>query len=422
MTSISGLSSTTAEVAAALAAAHRSDWGRLLSLLVARTRRLDLAEDSLSEAFAKASETWPRSGVPKNPAAWLYLAAHRVVLGRIRHEAVLGRKAPLLAVGRAWTVSADSAELEGLGSIGDERLAMILLACHPAVSPDARSALALRLVIGTATEEIARLFLVPTATMAARITRAKKKIVAAGIPLDRPAGDELRERLQDVCRTIYLAFTAGYTPGTGPDLLRSDLASEAVELARVLHGLVPADATVTALFGLLLLQHARRDARVRDGRLITLDEQDRGFWHHDELERGARLVVSLLPSGGYVEELRLQGLIAMEHARAITPAATDWTTIAALYEALEALTRSPVVRLNRAVAVAESDGPLAGLALLEGIEVFLPTNHRVFAVRGDLAKRAGDIGLARSSLEQALELCANDVERRYLTDRLAHLE
>lgn len=414
MTSTSGPSSTAPDPA--LAAIHRAEWGRLLSLLVARTRRLDLAEDALGEAFARAAATWPAAGFPANPAGWLHTTAHRLVLGALRSEAMAGRKAPLLAVRPGWAPPADPDD-----ELADDRLHLILLCCHPALPSESRSALALRLVIGTSTEQIARLFLVPTPTMAARLTRAKKKIAVAGIPLAAPVAEELAARLDEVCRTIYLAFTAGYAPGTGADLLRADLAGEAVQLAAVLHELVPGAAQVRALRALLLLQHARRDARVRDGRLVTLADQDRTRWRHDEVEAGLALLADLPPGGGYAEELRLQALIAAEHGRAATAAATDWGAIAARYAELEARTASAVVRLNRAVAVAEADGPAAGLALLEGLDDLLAGSHRLPAVRGELARRAGDPRLAARCYRRALELCANEVEAEHLRARLAEV-
>jgi RNA polymerase sigma-70 factor, ECF subfamily len=403
------------DVDGAIAHVYRAEWGRLLSMLVARTRRLDLAEDALSEAFARASDRWPVVGVPANPAGWLHTTARRQIIARLRSEAVAGRRAPLLAV------RDDRPESDSLATLGDERLAVVLLCCHPALRPEARPALALRLVIGTPTTEIARLFLVSPTTMAARITRAKKKIVTAGIPLAHPVGDELAARLDDVSRTIYLAFTAAYTPGEGPDLLRTDRAGDAIELTAVLRSLVPAAPQVQALAALLLLQHARRDARVRDGRLVTLADQDRSLWRHDEIRTGLGLIAALPAGVGYAEELRLQGLIAAEHAQARVASDTDWRAISSLYTDLEALTRSPVVRLNRAVAVAEARGPAAGLAVLDGLDDVLPHNHRLPAVRADLARRSGDIDLARSSYRQALTLCGNDVERRFLADRLAAL-
>ena len=391
----------------------RAEWGRLLSLLVSRTRRLDLAEDALGEAFARASDRWPGEGVPANPAGWLYTTAYRHVVGRLRAEAMAGSKAPLLAVRPGWVPPGDSQEV-----LADDRLQLILLCCHPALPSESRSALALRLVIGTPTEQIARLFLVPPSTMAARLTRAKKKIVLAGIPIGAPLADELRSRLDEVCRTIYLAFTAGYAPGGGPDLVRADLAGEAVRLAAVLRDLVPDAPQVRATLAILLLHHSRRDARQRQGHLVTLADQDRSMWRHDEIRAGLALAAGLSPDEGYAEQLRLQALIAAEHARAPTAAATDWNAIAGHYADLEARTGSAIVRLNRAVAVAEVEGPRAGLALIAGLDEVLPDNHRVAAVRAELARRVGDTELARTSYRKAIGLCSNDVERTHLRARL----
>lgn len=393
---------------------YRAEWGRLLSLLVARTRRLDLAEDALGEAFARAASRWPGDGVPANPSGWLYTTAYRHILGRLRAEAIAGRKAPLLAVGAGWV-----APEEPRDDLADERLQLILLCCHPALPRESQSALALRLILGVSTAEIARLFLVPVPTMAARLTRAKKKIVVAGIPLAAPVADELRSRLDEVCRTIYLAFTAGYTPGAGEQLLRTDLAGEAVRLAIVLHDLIRDAPQIRAMRALLVLQHSRRDTRERNGRLVILPDQDRSRWHADEIHDGLELLAEVGVTDGYAEELRLQALIAGEHARAPVAEATDWHAIAHHYADLESLTGSPVVRLNRAVAVAEAEGPDAGLELLAALDVQLPGNHRLFAVRGELARRAGDLSDARRCFGEAIELCDNEVELAHLRDQLA---
>jgi RNA polymerase sigma-70 factor, ECF subfamily len=411
MTSTSDRSSTRPD--GGIEELHRQEWGRLLSLLVSRTRRLDLAEDALGEAFARAAELWPSAGVPTNPAAWLYTTAHRQIVGWLRAEAVAGRKAPLLAVRSGWAPAGGPDD-----ELADDRLHLIVLCCHPALPTESRSALALRLVIGTPTDQIARLFLVPTPTMAARLTRAKKKIAAAGIPLGAPVGEELEARLDEVCRTVYLAFTAGYTPGSGPDLLRADLSGDAVRLAAILHALVPDAQQVRALLALLLLQHSRRDARVRSGQLVTLRDQDRSRWRSDEVGAGVALAEGLAPTSGYAEELRLQALIAVEHATAGTPDATDWRTIAARYAELDSLTASPVVRLNRAVAVAEAEGPRAGLDLLSGLDELLRGSHRLAAVRAELADRCGDRELALASYRDAVQRCENEVERAHLRARL----
>ena len=397
----------------ALEQVYRDEWARLLATLLARTRRLDLVEDALGEAFVRAAERWPRDGVPDNPAGWLYTTAYRRVVGALRAEAVAARKAPLLAVRPDWQPPDEHSD-----GLGDEQLHLILLCCHPALPRESRSALALRLVMGTPTDQIARLFLVPTATVAARLTRAKRKVVLAGIPLGAPPEAELRSRIDEVCRTIYLAFTAGYSPGAGPELLRADVAADAVRLARVLHDLVPGAPQARALLALLLLQHSRRDARQRHGRLVTLADQDRSLWRDDEIAAGLVLVADLQPDHGYAEELRVQALIAAEHARAATAEVTDWTAIAEHYAALEALSGSPAVRLNRAVAVGEAHSPQAGLTLLSGLDDAMPGNHRVAAVRAVLARRAGDIQLSRRSYLTAIELCENDVESAHLQHQL----
>lgn len=411
MTSRSDPSSTWAD--AALARLYRAEWGRLLALLVGRTRRLDLAEDALSEAFARAAARWRDDGVPPNPAGWLYQTAYRRLVSCLRSEAVAARKVPLLKVQPGWVAPSDN-----LDDLPDERLHLILLCCHPALSPISRSALALRLVLGTPTAEIARLFMVARPTMAARLTRAKAKIVHAGIPLAAPADEILRARLDDVCQTIYLAFTAGYTPGTGDHLLRTDLAGEAVRLAAILRALAPGVASVDALLALLLIQHARRDARVHADQLVILSEQDRSTWHHAEIQAGLDIIATLTPGQGYAEALRLQALIAAEHARAASVEATDWATIAARYAELEALTGSPIVRLNRAVAIAEVEGPRAGLTALANLDRLIPDVHRLAAVRAELAWRAGDLPLAHAAWRRAIEQCANPVERRHLQARL----
>jgi RNA polymerase sigma-70 factor, ECF subfamily len=416
MRSISDLSLITPEEA--VVEAYRSEWGRLLSVLVIRTRRLDLAEDALAEAFARAATRWPVDGVPGNPAGWLFATARRVVLGRLRSEAVAGRVTPLLAVRGAASATVEEVDDDVLP---DERLQLVLLCCHPALEPAARSALALRLVIGTHTDEIARLFLVQTSTMAARLTRAKRKIAAAGIPLVLPVDEELAVRIDAVTRTIYLAFTAGYTPGNGPDLLRTEEAGEAVRLATMLQQLVPDAVQVKALLALLLIQHSRRDSRVRNGQLVTLAEQDRSRWHGSEIDAAVRMLNAIPPSTGYAEELRLQALAAREHAIATSSETTNWAAIAEHYAELEQLTASPIVRLNRAVAIAEISGPGAGLAVLEGLEKLLDHAHRFHAVRADFARRMGNSADARAAYTRAIELCGNDTERSFLSHQLRGL-
>lgn len=402
----------------------RDEWGRLLALLVAQYRRLDVAEDGLGDAFESAARAWPRDGVPVNPAAWLLTAARRRVIDRLRTEAVAARTLPALAVEadlqeRAERTMADAGEV-----LVDERLRLVLLCAHPSLAPEHAAALTLRLVLGVSTEDIARLFLVSTPTMAARLTRARKRL--AGAAFDVPSGPALVERVGAVAAIARLAFTAGYAPGSGADVLRPDVAGEAIRLVRVLRvTLAASGATVPddlardldALLALMLLQHARRDARVRyDGdrpRLVLLPDQDRSRWRSEEIGEALDLLRPhvLAPGSPYL----LEALIAAEHAVAPSPAATDWVRIAARYAELEELTGSPVVRLNRAVAVAEADGALAGLALLDGLD--LP-GHRLPAVRGELLLRAGRDPEARAAFARALELCGNDAERAHLEERL----
>ena len=402
----------------------RDEWGRLLALLVAQYRRLDVAEDGLGDAFESAARAWPRDGVPTNPAAWLLTAARRRVIDRLRTEAVAARTLPALAVEadlqeRAERTMADAGEV-----LVDERLRLVLLCAHPSLAPEHAAALTLRLVLGVSPEDIARLFLVSTPTMAARLTRARKRL--AGAAFDVPSGPVLVERVGAVAAIARLAFTAGYAPGSGADVLRPDVAGEAIRLVRVLRSTLAASGAAVpdelsreldALLALMLLQHARRDARVRyDGdrpRLVLLPDQDRTRWRPDEIGEALDLLRPhvLAPGSPYL----LEALIAAEHAVAPSPAATDWVRITARYAELEELTGSPVVRLNRAVAVAEADGALAGLALLDGLD--LP-GHRLPAVRGELLRRAGREPESRAAFARALELCGNDAERAHLEERL----
>ncbi len=398
--------------------AWRDEWGRLLALLVARYRRLDLAEDGLGDAFEAATRTWPTDGTPDNPAAWLLTAARRRILDRLRAEAVAARKLPLLAVEAELTEEAQrvmaDAGSPGHGREYDERLRLVLLCAHPALTPESAAALSLRLVMGVATEDIARMFLVPTPTMAARLTRARKKLARESF--DLPTGEDLEGRLALAADIAYLAFTAGYAPGSGSDVLRPDEAAEAIRLTRVLREVAPAHVELDSLLALVLLQHSRRDARVDDqGDLVLLPDQDRRRWRSEEVAEALALLTpwARAPATPYL----LQALIAAEHAVAPSAADTNWPRIARHYGELEDFTGSPVVRLNRAVAVAETDGPLAGLALLEGLDL---SGHRLPAVRGQLLLRLGRDEEARAELLRALDACGNEAERaglRRLLDR-----
>ncbi|GAB6940358.1 RNA polymerase sigma factor [Isoptericola variabilis] len=408
----------------------RDEWGRLLALLVARFRRLDLAEDGLADAFEAAARTWPRDGVPANGPAWLLTAARRRVLDRLRSEQVLARSMPLLEVeadlaARAQRVMADAGE-----PLTDERLRLVLLCAHPRLSREAAAALSLRLVLGVPTADVARLFLQSTPTMAARLTRARKKL--AGERFALPPAQEAAERLGVAADVAYLAFTAGYAPASGDDVVRGELAGEAVRLVRVLRDVRPAlggaargdgadgddvaARDLDALLALVLLQHSRRDARVRDGALVLLPDQDRTRWHQDEIAEALDLLTPLAtaPPTPYL----LQALVAAEHAIARTPDATAWDRVLARYDELLALTDTPVVRLNRAVAVAEVAGPRAGLDALAGVA--LP-GHRLPALRAELLRRDGDRDAALRAYDAALALCGQGAEHDHLRRRRAEL-
>ncbi|MCL3861776.1 RNA polymerase subunit sigma-24 [Actinotalea sp. K2] len=402
----------------ALGRAWREHWARLVGLVLGQYARPDLAEDAVAEAFAAAARTWPVDGVPANPPAWLLTTARRRVVDVLRAEAVHRRKQPLMAVDARTRAEAASA-LDPGEHISDDALRLLFTCCHPALAPEARVALTLRFVMGLEVPDIARLLLVQDATLAARLTRAKKRLAASGIPFAVPPPERLEERLDVVATVVYLVFTAGYQPGPRDRALRTDLGSEAIRLARVMDRLLPGRPVVRALLALMLLQHSRRDARLdEDGRLVLLPEQDRSRWHDDEIRAGLELLRTVPPGEGLAEEYRLQALIAAEHATAADPAATRWPVVAEHYAALELLTGSPVVRLARAVAVAEADGPRAGLALLEGLDEEIPRSHRLAAVRGELLARAGRRAEAVVALERAIALASSPVEVEHLRERL----
>ena len=398
----------------------REEWGRLVAQLLSQFRRLDLVEDALGDAAEAASRTWPADGTPDNPAGWLMTAARRRVLDRLRTEEVARRKAPLLTIDAAQRERSTMVDPGSL--VEDDLLRLVLMCSHPALAPEAASALSLRLVLGVPTADIARLFLLNETTMAARITRAKKRIVGAGIPFGVPDASALPDRLDTVAHTAYLAFTAGYSPGSGPDLLRADLAGEAVRLGRTVLGLRPDEPVLVALLALVLFQHSRRDARVVDGRLVLLADQDRRQWHDEEIDEARRLLdhPSLRePISAQAAAYALQARIAAEHALAVTPEETRWHRIVGLYDLLLELTPTPAARLARAVAVGEDRGPVAGLAALEGVEI--PASHRPAAVRAELLSRAGDVDAARAAYDQAIAACRNEVERTFLLGRRAEL-
>lgn len=406
------------QAGAALERVVREEWGRLVSLLLARFGRLDLVEDALGDAVEAAARRWAGDGVPDNPPAWLQTAARRRILDRLRAEAMARRKEPLLVTEAARAQAAAMADPGGL--VEDDLLRLVLMCTHPALAPEAASALTLRLVLGVNTHDIARLFLVSETTMAARLTRAKKKIVAAGIPFGIPGEEHLPERIGTAAQTAYLAFTAGYAPGSGPDPVRVGLAGEAVRLVRVVQSLRPEDPVPTALLALVLLQHSRRDARTdEDGRIVLLADQDRSRWHRDEVAEAVELLDSPVLTGAVPVQAAsylLQARIAAEHATAATAAETRWDRIVGAYDVLLQVDPSPGAQLARAVAVAEADGAAAGLAALDGVR--MPGSHRPAAVRAELLVRSGEVAAAREAYAEALNLCRNEAERAHLAERL----
>ena len=400
--------------------AHREHWSRLLALLVGQLRSLDLAEEALADAYAEASQRWTAEDVPANPGAWLLTVARRKAIDRLRREAALHRRLPLLMTDEEELGPEELAEEAAMVSIPDERLRLIFTCCHPALAMPSRVALTLRLLGGLSTPEIARLFLVSEATMAARITRAKKKIAAAGIPYRVPSGSELPERLSGVLTVLYLVFTEGYEASSGPGPVRADLADEAIRLTRTMAELMPDEPDVRALLALLLLQHSRRDARTDSaGDLMLLADQDRTRWHADEVAEGIGWL-GTVPLG-WVSSFALQARIAAEHARAGSPADTNWSAIGQWYSVLEDLTGSPVVRLNRAVAVAETRGAAAGLAIIDDLEPELATEHLFYSARADLLRRLNRGDEARADYQRALELAGTEADRRFLQARLQSL-
>jgi len=403
-----------AAVETALGAAWRDHWGRLTALLVAQFRRLDLAEDGLGDAFEAAARTWPRDGVPANPPAWLLTSARRRILDRLRAEAVAARKLPMLAVEADLQEEAQRMMADAGEPVRDERLRLVLLCAHPALSRENAAALTLRLVLGLSTPDIARLFLVSTSTMSARLTRARKSLAEERFAV--PTGPALERRVVRAADVAYLAFTAGYAPPSGAEVVRTELAGEGIRLARLLRDLLPGRVDLDGLLALMLLQHSRRDARRRDGLVVLLPDQDRSRWHADEISEALELLTphTAAPGTPYL----VQALIAAEHAIAPHPDATDWPRIVARYDELVALSDSPVVRLNRAVAVAEADGPHAGLRALDGVD--LP-GHRLPAIRGELLARVGRTDEARSELARAVDLCDHAPERTHLQERIVSL-
>lgn len=400
----------------AIVRAHREEWARVVAGLARRFGDLDLAEDAAAEAYAAAVERWPRDGVPPNPGAWLTTTATRKAIDRLRRESVRDDKQ------QAAFLLTDRTSPESTGPVEDDRLRLVFVCCHPALTMEARVALTLRLLGGLTVAEIARAFLVPETTMAQRITRAKAKIRTARVPYRVPSATDIGERLNGVLAAIYLIFNEGYLATAGTEPVRAELSDEAVRLARLLRTLLPDEGEVTGLLALMLLADARRSARVsRTGELVTLDEQDRGAWNRALVAEGHALVRERIAAvdAGAAPPGRYQLLAAINavHTDAPTSRDTDWSQILALYDRLIRLDPSPIVRLNRAIAVAELDGPEVALAEIDRLDHALEGYHAYHAARADLLRRVGRSDDSRAAYDRALQLAGNPAERAYLTRR-----
>jgi RNA polymerase sigma-70 factor (ECF subfamily) len=404
---------------------YRSESGRVLATLARLLGDLDLAEEAMHEAFAVALESWPHTGIPDKPRPWLISTARFKAIDVIRRRARFDGAQRDLVAHMEWRVNESAANVDEIGDeeIDDDRLRLIFTCCHPALPPEGQVALTLREICGLTTEEIARAFLVTPATLAQRIVRAKAKIRETPIPYEVPTPQELPERLDAVLQVIYLVFNEGYSAAAGAEVTRAELTGEAIRLGRLLTELQP-EPEVIGLLALMLLQESRRAARTSpSGELILLDNQDRSLWNREQIAEGMALVEKALNSrrfGPYT----LQAAIASVHAQAESTATTDWRQIVALYDQLVRLQPSPVVHLNRAVAIAMRDGPEAGLthieALLENGE--LANYYLAHAARADLYRRLGRTADARSSYEKALALTQQQPERQFLQERIRQLK
>ncbi len=406
----------TVEVERAVADAHRREWAFVLAATARVAGDLDLAEECVQDAYVAALAAWVRDGIPRKPGAWLTATAKRKALDVLRRERVFRSKMPLL-------VEPDEADMDDPAedAVPDDRLRLIFTCCHPALAREAQVALTMRLVCGVSTGDIAKAFLVAEPTMAARVTRAKKKISAARIPYRVPAASDLPERLDAVLTVIHLLYTTGHTAPSGTELVRADLVDRALALARMLRALMPDEPEVRGLLALLLVTDARRATRTDPaGRLLPLEEQDRGAWDRTAIEEGHLLVVDAFRTGR-PGRYAIQAAIAALHAVAGSYADTDWPQILALYDALLKVWPSPVVALNRAVALAMVRGPEAALAELDVLERDgrLAGYHYLPAIRADLLRRLGRHGEAAAEYRAALDLADNQAEREFLAARLA---
>ena len=408
-----------AEVAAAVADAHHREWAFVLAATVRAAGDIDAAEEAVQEAYASALATWGESGIPRNPGAWLTVTARRRALDARRRAATAERALPKLLVPREGGAEDPGTD----GGIPDDRLRLIFTCCHPALAFETRVALTLRLLCGLSTAEVARAFLVPEATMAARITRAKKKIASANIPYRVPDASELHARVDGVLAVVYLVYTTGHTAPSGTDLMRGDLAERGLELARMLRVLLPRNTDVAGLLALVLLTQARSGARLDERRdLVLLEDQDRSKWDRQAIGEGLSLLRESLaarPPGRFA----LMAAIAAVHDESGSWEDTDWREILGLYDLLMERWPSPVVRLNRAIALGFAAGPAQGLAELDalGAEPLLARYPYLAAARGDFLVRLGRVAEARLAFEEALILTDNEAEQRFLRARIARV-
>ncbi|MDT7570741.1 MAG: hypothetical protein QOE05_915 [Actinomycetota bacterium] len=390
----------------------REEYGRLIASLVRRFGDIDIAEEAAGEALVTALEKWPAAGVPPNPGGWLTTTATNRAIDRLRREKQRHAKQ------QAAFMYDDVSPPEPTGPIEDDRLRLLFTCCHPALAPEARIALTLRLLGGLTVPEIAQAFLVPEATMGQRITRAKRKIAAAGVPYRVPEATDLPVRLGGVLAVLFLVFNEGYLATGDGDPIRTELTGEAIRLARILRGLLPDEPEVAGLLGLLLLTEARREARVRHGQLVPLDEQDRAAWDHALIAEGHALVRECLAIN---RPGRYQLLAAINAVHTDAPAAsdTDWSQVVALYDQLVRIDFSPIVALNRAIAVAELDGPSVALAVVDRLP--LEGYHAWHAARADLLRRLGRSAEAKEAYDAAIAATQNSAERSYLTRKRGEL-
>ena len=390
---------------------HRAEWARVVAALARRFGDLDLAEEASAEAFATAVERWPADGVPPNPGAWLTTTAQRKAIDRIRREAKRAEKH------REALMLSDPPEAEPSGAIDDDRLRLLFTCCHPALAMEARIALTLRMVGGLTVPEIARAFLVQETAMGRRITRAKAKIAVARIPYRVPDREDLPDRVAGVLTVLYLIFNEGYLASDpGKDVVRSDLTAEAIRLTRLVRDLLPADGEAVGLLALMLLTEARRTARVSaSGELVTLDQQDRGAWDRELIAEGHALVRARLASGQPPGRYQILAAINAVHTDAQEARDTDWSQVVALYDLMVRLDPSPIVRLNRAIAVAELDGPQVALAEVDSLP--LEGYHLYHATRAELLRRLGRSKESRAAYDQAIDLTGNTAETAHLIRR-----